>query len=69
MARREIRNRTLSRKAAYKKPKLTIYAYCEGKNSEPIYLTEFCQIHGNGLVHIFPEKSTRGCQKQLLIIQ
>ena len=52
MARRKIEVRNLSRGKPHKKPKLTIYAYCEGKNSEPDYLTAFCRINGNGMVHV-----------------
>jgi hypothetical protein len=57
MGRRLPDSRSLKRKGAKLSPKLTIYALCEGKNSEPEYLIGFCKIHGNGLVRIIPSRA------------
>ena len=46
-------HRSIKRKAGKKKqPKLKIYAYCEGKNTEPEFLKQFSSMHGNGLVSV-----------------
>ncbi|WP_448215747.1 RloB family protein [Endozoicomonas sp. 2B-B] len=46
-------HRSIKRKASKKKqPKLKIYAYCEGKNTEPQYLKQFSAMHSNGLVSV-----------------
>ncbi|MGE8130417.1 RloB family protein [Methylobacterium sp. NPDC080182] len=42
----------LSRRRAMLRPKFRIVAVCEGRNTEPQYLAEFCRDHGNGLVQI-----------------
>lgn len=57
MARRLPNARSLKRKSSKLSPKLTIYALCEGENSEPEYLMDFCKIHGNGLVRVIPAKA------------
>jgi hypothetical protein len=57
MSRRLPNTRSLKRKSSRLSPKLTIYALCEGKNSEPEYLINFCKIHGNGLVRVLTSKA------------
>ena len=44
--------RSIGRKAGYKKPRLKIFAYCEGKNTEPDYLKDYKKEYGNGLVEV-----------------
>lgn len=36
------------------KPKLKIFAYCEGQNTEPEFLKKFSTLRGNGLVIVNP---------------
>ena len=57
MARAKRGNKKLSRKSSSLAPKLTIYALCEGKNSEPDYLIDFCKLHGNGMVSVIPSRA------------
>jgi len=57
MARANRGNRSLSRRSSSLAPKLTIYALCEGKNSEPDYLIDFCKLHGNGMVSVIPHRA------------
>jgi hypothetical protein len=57
MARANRGNKKLSRKSSSLDPKLTIYALCEGKNSEPDYLLDFCKLHGNGMVSVIPSRA------------
>ncbi|WP_052704046.1 RloB family protein [Vibrio nigripulchritudo] len=40
------------RKGTRLKPKIKIYAFCEGKNTEPEFINKFSLIHGNGLVEV-----------------
>jgi len=57
MARASRGNKRLSRRKSSLAPKLTIYALCEGKNSEPNYLIDFCKLHGNGMVSVIPSRA------------
>lgn len=57
MARARRGNKNLSRRSSSLAPKLTIYALCEGKNSEPDYLIDFCKLHGNGMVSVIPSRA------------
>jgi len=57
LARNSRGNKKLSRRSASLAPKLTIYALCEGKNSEPDYLIDFCKLHGNGMVSVIPSRA------------
>jgi len=45
-------DKVLKRKVGLKKAKIKIFAFCEGKKTEPDYLTSFCSEYGNGLVEI-----------------
>lgn len=46
--------RPLKRKSGTKAPKIKIVAFCEGQNTEPIFLKDFSLRAGNGLVLVEP---------------
>lgn len=43
---------SLKRKKGKTPPKIKIYGFCEGKNTEPHFIKKFSAMHGNGLVDI-----------------
>lgn len=43
---------SIGRKKGKKKPKIFIYAYCEGANTEPQFIEDFSLSMGNGLVSV-----------------
>jgi len=43
---------SLSRKAAFREPKIKILIFSEGANTEPTYIKQFARLHGNGQVKI-----------------
>ncbi|WP_185817543.1 RloB family protein [Shewanella atlantica] len=45
-------SRTLARKQGTIQPKLKIYAFCEGMNTEPKFIREFSREQSNGLVSV-----------------
>lgn len=45
-------SRSLTRKKGTIEPKLMIYAFCEGLNTEPKFIKEFSEANGNGLVRV-----------------
>lgn len=42
----------LQRRAAIRQPKIALLIFCEGKNTEPLYLEAFANEYGNDLVRI-----------------
>lgn len=46
------KERSIRRKPQSRQPKIKIYAYCEGKNTEPEYLEDYKKEYGNGLVEV-----------------
>jgi len=66
MSRRFPENRSVSRKLGSKSPKPLFVIVCEGKNTEPRYITDFAKAHGNNLVRI---ELDRGAGAPLTIVQ
>jgi hypothetical protein len=48
-----------------KKPKFKIYTFCEGKNTEPLFIEGFSKVKGNGLV-IVECVGAQGAPKQIV---
>lgn len=42
----------LSRRAAVREPKFALLVFCEGQNTEPLYIDAFARAHGNQLVRL-----------------
>lgn len=45
---------SLKRRAPQHQPKIVLYVFCEGQNTEPFYLRDFSNAWGNKLVKMIP---------------